>query len=94
MTVGVFISTVLWIMTIAGFLVWNLYQKNKKMEEIIEYQNFYVQSINSIRAELELVIHKMDSTMWVQSDPELIQLFEAIKNISEAIKRFNTSDGI
>lgn len=94
MTIGVFISTVLWILSIAAFIIWNLYQKNKQMEDMIQYQNYYMSSINSIRRDLELAVNKMDTTMWVQSDPELVELFESVKNINETIKRFDQGDGI
>jgi hypothetical protein len=94
MTVGIFISSVLWILTVAGFIVWNLYQKNKKMEEIIGSQTYYLQTMKSLTSELDFIVNKMDTTMWVQADPELVQLFEAVKNVNLAIKRFDFSDGV
>lgn len=93
MTIGVFISTVLWIITIAGFLIWNLYQKNKKMEGIIENQSYYLQTMKSLTSDLDFIVNKMDTTMWVQADPELVQLFEAVKSVNAAIKRFDINDG-
>jgi hypothetical protein len=93
MSIGVTISIILWIVTVMGFIVWNLYQKNKKMEQIIEVQSFYIQSINSLSSDLDTVANKIDSTMWVQSDPELIQLFDGIKSLNSAIKRFTSVDG-
>lgn len=93
MSIGVALSAILWIVTVLGFLVWNLYQKNKKMEEIIELQNFYIQSVNAVSSDLDSVINKIDTTMWVQSDPELIQLFENIKSLNLTIKRFTNIDG-
>lgn len=93
MSIGVALSIILWIVTILGFLVWNLYQKNKRMEEIIEFQNFYIQSVNTVSSDLDTVINKIDTTMWVQSDPELIQLFENIKSLNSTIKRFTNING-
>ena len=93
MTLGVTLSLILWVLTITGFVIWNLYRKNKQMEELIEFQNYYIQAINSMAADLELVVNKIDTTMWVQSDPELIQLFETIKNIQQTIKRTSNTNG-
>lgn len=93
MSIGVALSAILWIVTVLGFLVWNLYQKNKKMEEIIELQNFYIQSVNAVSSDLDSVINKIDTTMWIQSDPELIQLFENIKSLNLTIKRFTNING-
>lgn len=93
MTIGVTISIILWVVTVMGFIVWNLYQKNKKMEEIIYTQNYYIQNIVSVSTELDLVVSKMDTTMWVQSDPELQQLFETVKSINQLIKRISNTDG-
>jgi len=90
MTIGVALSIILWIVTVLGFIVWNLYQKNKKMEEIIESQNFYIQSVNVVSSDLDSIANKIDTTMWVQSDPELIQLFDNIKALNFTIKRITT----
>lgn len=94
MSVGVFISFILWIITIAAFIVWNLYQKNKKMEEIINSQGYYLQTMKSLTADMDFIVNKMDTTMWVQADPELVQLFEAVKSVNAAIKRFDINDGV
>lgn len=93
MTLGVTLSLILWIVTVLGFLIWNLYQKNKKMEELIELQQYYINAISSMAPELEATINKIDSTMWVQSDPELIQLFDTIKSIHSVIKRIGNANG-
>lgn len=90
MTIGVALSVILWIVTVLGFVIWNLYQKNKKMEEILETQNFYIQSVNMISSDLDPIVNKIDTTMWVQSDPELIQLFDTIKTLNSTIKRITT----
>jgi hypothetical protein len=94
MTIGIFISTTLWILTVTGFIVWNLYQKNKKMEEIIQNQDYYLQTMKVVTSELDFIVNKMDTTMWVQADPELVQLFEAVKSVNAAIKRFDLNNGV
>lgn len=93
MSLGVSLSIILWVVTVLGFIVWNLYQKNKKMEELLQSQDFYISSVYSTSSDLESIIHKIDTTMWVQSDPELIELFENIKNLNAVIKRLTKTNG-
>lgn len=93
MTLGVALSIILWIVTVMGFVVWNLYQKNKKMEDILEAQNYYIQTMMAMSSELDAIVNKMDTTMWVQSDPELIQLFDTIKSLQYTIKRSTNTNG-
>lgn len=93
MTLGVALSIILWIATVMGFVVWNLYQKNKKMEEMLQTQDYYIRTMIATSSELESIINKMDTTMWVQSDPELVQLFEAVKNLQYTIKRSINTNG-
>lgn len=93
MSLGVSLSIILWVVTVLGFIVWNLYQKNKKMEELLQSQDFYISSVYSTSSDLESIIHKIDTTMWVQSDPELSELFENIKNLNAVIKRLTKTNG-
>ena len=61
----------LWVLTVVGYVVFNLYQKNRKLED--------------------LLVDKIDKTLWVQSDPEFIQLIEEMKNLQNVIKQYTES---
>ena len=87
------IAVILWITTIIGFVIYNLYRKNKKMEDVLLDQQRYIAFIAELNYELEAISNKIDTTMWVQSDPELIQLFETVKNISATIKSLTKANG-
>jgi hypothetical protein len=82
------IAIILWVSTILGFIVFNLYQKNVKMERTLIEQNTYIQNMRSSMGEIESLINKIDMTMWVQTDPELLQLFESLKNLHLHLKQF------
>ena len=82
------IAIVLWFATIFGAIVYNLYRKNKRLEEIVLNQSSFVNDTLSIMDDFNALVNKIDMTMWVQSDPELLQLFETIKAIQARVQQF------
>jgi hypothetical protein len=82
------IAIVLWTATILGAVVYNLYRKNKRLEEIVINQSGFVNDTLSLLDDFNGLVNKIDMTMWVQSDPELLQLFENIKQIQVRVQQF------
>jgi len=82
------IAIVLWFGTIFGALVYNLYRKNKRLEEIVLNQSSFVNDTLGLTDDFNALVNKIDMTMWVQSDPELLQLFETIKAIQARVQQF------
>ena len=82
------IAIVLWFGTIFGALVYNLYRKNKRLEEIVLNQSSFVNDTLGLTDDFNGLVNKIDMTMWVQSDPELLQLFETIKAIQARVQQF------
>jgi hypothetical protein len=69
-------------------MVYNLYRKNKRLEEIVLNQSSFVNDTLSIMDDFNALVNKIDMTMWVQSDPELLQLFETIKAVQARVQQF------
>jgi hypothetical protein len=82
------IAIALWFATIFGATVYNLYRKNKRLEEIVLNQSSFVNDTLSIMDDFNALVNKIDMTMWVQSDPELLQLFETIKAVQARVQQF------
>ena len=82
------IALVLWFATIFGAVVYNLYRKNKRLEEIVINQSTFVNDTLSLLDDFNGLVNKIDMTMWVQSDPELLQLFDTIKEIQQRVQQF------
>ena len=82
------IAIVLWFGTSFGALVYNLYRKNKRLEEIVLNQSSFVNDTLGLTDDFNGLVNKIDMTMWVQSDPELLQLFETIKAIQARVQQF------
>lgn len=78
----------LWVLTVIGYVVFNLYQKNKKLEDMVVRQQLFINDALSAYKEIDLLADKIDKTLWVQSDPEFLQLMEEIKSLQGMLKQY------
>ena len=78
----------LWVLTVVGYVVFNLYRKNKKLEDIVVRQQLFINDVMVNYKEVDQLVDKIDKTMWVQSDPEFLQLMEEMKNLQSMIKQY------
>jgi hypothetical protein len=81
----------LWVLTVVGYIVFNLYQKNRKLENMVIKQQFFINEVMANYKEIDLLVDKIDKTLWVQSDPEFLQLIEEMKNLQGVIKQYTES---
>lgn len=82
------ISIALWVLSVVGYIIFNLYNKTKKLESMLSRHISYVQEMNSLIKDYDELVNKIDSQIWVQSDPEFLALFEKIKEIQKKSKEF------
>lgn len=82
------ITLFLWIVTIIGWIIYNLYSKNVKLENTVISQQTFINEILSTFKDLTKAIEQIDSKIWIQSDQEFITLFESIKEIQNKIKDY------
>jgi len=87
MIIGI-ISISLWIGGVIAYVIWNLLRKNRKLEDIVISQSTFVNETVVMLDEFNALVNKIDMTMWVQSDPELLQLFETIKQVQKRVQDF------
>lgn len=78
----------LWVLTVVGYVVFNLYRKNKKLEDMVVRQQLFINDVMVNYKEVDQLVDKIDKTMWVQSDPEFLQLMEEMKNLQSLIKQY------
>lgn len=86
------IMVILWPLTILSYIIFNLYNKNKKLENAVIKQNNFIDSMLLTIKEIDKAVEKIDSTIWVQSDPELHALFDSVKQIQSQIKDYLTNE--
>ena len=85
------IVVALWVLTVVGYIVFNLYQKNRKLENMVVRQQLFINEVMANYKEIDLLVDKIDKTLWVQSDPEFLQLMEEMKNLQGVIKQYTES---
>jgi hypothetical protein len=87
MVIGI-ISLVLWIALIVGYVIWNLFNKNRKLEKMVFRQQTFIDGIKGCMREINDTANKIDSQIWVQSDPEFLALMENVKQMQTSINNF------
>jgi len=82
------ISISLWVVTILGYVIWNLFQKNRKLEKMVLSQQFFINGIKDCMRDVNKTADQIDAKIWVQSDPEFLLLMESIKEMQSKMNQF------
>jgi hypothetical protein len=77
----IFIGTIFW-------LIRSLYIKNKKLEEIVQRQNTYLEQMYETIKYTENRIKEIDKNQIFQGDDEIGFFFTAIKGIQESLSEY------
>lgn len=78
-----------WLATIVGWIIFNLYRKNVKLENTVLNQISFISSIQSLIGESDRALKDLDDKIWLESDKELQTVFYNLKAIQEALNQFN-----
>ena len=78
----------LWVVSVIGYVIWNLFQKNRKLESMVVNQQVFIESIKGCMKEINTCANEIDSKLWVQSDPEFLTLMENVKQMQIRINEF------
>ena len=87
MTTGI-IALIVWVVSIIGYIIWNLFQKNRKLESMVVTQQLFIDNIKDCMKEINVAANQIDSKLWVQSDPEFLSLMENVKQMQTRINEF------
>lgn len=82
------ISIILWIGSVIGYIIYNLYQKNLKLEEMAIKQANLIGGLSGIIQESDKVIKELDTKIWAEGDKELAAVFQNLRIIQEALNQF------
>ena len=83
------IMVALWAATVIGWIIYNLYQKNVKLENTVLAQANFIAGLQSLIGESEKAMKNLDDKIWLESDKELQQVFNNLKAIQEGLNQFN-----
>ena len=84
------IAITLWVVSIIGYIIYNLYQKNIKLEDIVIKQSNLLQGLGGIIQESDKVIRELDTKIWTEGDKELAAVFQNLRAIQEALNQYRT----
>lgn len=82
------IAISLWVATVVGWIIFNLYTKNRKLEQMVINQQLFIDGVKGSMKEINACANLIDSKLWVQSDPEFLALMENVKQMQETINNF------
>jgi hypothetical protein len=86
--ITIIISVSIWIVSVIGYIIWNLFQKNKKLEALVLGQQTFINGIKESMRDINKAAEQIDSKLWVQSDPEFLSLMENVKTMQNSINQF------
>jgi hypothetical protein len=86
--ITIIISVSIWILSAVGYIIWNLFQKNKKLENLVLGQQTFINGIKESMRDINKAAEQIDSKLWVQSDPEFLSLMENVKTMQTSINQF------
>ena len=72
---------VVWLVSVIVYIIVNLFKKNAKLEKIVIAQTTYISNMSALFKKFTELSNKIDSKVWIQSDPEFLELFSNIKEI-------------
>ena len=80
---------VIWVATIVGWVIYNLYQKNVKLEQTVISQANFIASLQALIGESDKALKGLDDKIWLESDKELQTVFHNLKAVQEGLNQFN-----
>lgn len=88
MTLGV-IMLFIWIATIVGWVIYNLYKKNEKLETTVLAQANFISGLQQLIGESDKALKGLDDKIWLESDKDLQTVFQNLKAVQEGLNQFN-----
>jgi hypothetical protein len=86
-----YIMLLLWIITVVGWIIYNLYRKNVKLEKTVVNQATFIAGLQALISESEKVMKGLDDKIWMESDKELQTVFQNLRALQEGLNQFNKS---
>jgi len=87
--VATILNILLWVFTIIGYIIYNLYSKNVKLEEMVLERERTLETLSDIINESDRVLKELDKLGAFKSDDEIGFFFNNVKAIQEALNEFS-----
>jgi lipopolysaccharide biosynthesis regulator YciM len=79
----------IWIATIIGWVIYNLFTKNRKLEVTVLAQANFIAGLQQLIGESDKALKNLDDKIWMDSDKELQTVFQNLKAVQEGLNQFN-----
>ena len=86
---GMLIMLFIWIATVVGWIIYNLYQKNVKLETTVLAQANFIGGLQQLIGESEKALKNLDDKIWMESDIELQTVVQNLKAVHEGLNQVN-----
>ena len=83
-----FINLLLWVGTILGYVIYNLTQKNQKLEQMVIERDRLLNNLSSTIEESDRVLQEIDRIGAFKSDDEIGFFFKTIQSIQQALNQY------
>jgi len=88
MVLGI-IMLFIWVATVVGWVIYNLYKKNEKLETTVLAQANFISGLQHMIGESDKALKNLDDKIWMESDKELMTVFQNLKAVQEGLNQFN-----
>ena len=78
-----------WIATVVGWIIYNLFNKNRKLEVTVLAQANFIAGLQQLIGESDKALKNLDDKIWMDSDKELQTVFQNLKAVQEGLNQFN-----
>lgn len=78
-----------WVATVVGWVIYNLYKKNEKLESTVLSQANFIGGLQHMIGESDKALKNLDDKIWMESDKELMTVFQNLKAVQEGLNQFN-----
>jgi hypothetical protein len=89
---SIIINILIWILTIIGYIIYNLYNKNIKLERMVVEREQTLQLLSNIINESDKVLVDLDRIGAFKSDDEIGYFFNTVKAIQSTLNEFAVKD--
>jgi hypothetical protein len=83
------IMLIVWAATVVGWIIYNLFNKNKKLEVTVLAQANFIAGLQQLIGESDKALKNLDDKIWMESDKELQTVFQNLKAVQEGLNQFN-----
>ncbi len=89
---SIIINIMLWVLTIIGYIIYNLYSKNIKLERMVLEREETLQLLSNIINESDKILMDLDTIGAFKSDDEIGYFFKTVKAIQSTLNEFAAKD--